>query len=94
MAKITPEVEKRIPNLPEREPYDHWNSPDYRHQKRVVAQDEERKDRKEVQALAARMKALTDPVQMSRKEYYKRPLAGDCVHRVRATVFNTLHLPR
>ena len=77
MAKITPRVEKRVPNLPEREPYDLWNSPAYRRQQKVAAQEEERREREESQALAARMKALTDPAQMSRKDYYKRPLAGD-----------------
>lgn len=74
MSKFVPPVKKKIPNLPEREPYDPWNSPNYRRQKRVAAQQEERKEREEMKALAARMKALINPAKMSSQEYKKRPL--------------------
>jgi hypothetical protein len=77
MAKIVPPMEKKISNLPERESYDPWRDPAYRHQQRIAAQDQERKEREEIKALAARMKVFTNPAQMSRKEYFKRPLAGD-----------------
>jgi hypothetical protein len=70
-SKYIPPVEKKIVNLPEREPYDPWSEPDYRRQKRVAAQQEERREREELQALAARMKTLSDSVQMSAEEYNK-----------------------
>lgn len=71
MAKVAPTMEKRIPNLPEREPYDPWNDPNYRRQKRVAAQDQERKERE------ARMKYVSDPAKMSGDKRNKLPLAGD-----------------
>lgn len=77
MAKVAPTMEKRIPNLPEREPYDPWNDPNYRHQKRAAAQDQERKEREELQALAARMTYISDHARMSGDKRNKLPLAGD-----------------
>lgn len=71
-----PEIQM-IPSVPERESYDPWASPDYRQQKRAAAQQAERKDREEMQALANRMKFFSDPTHMSSAEYNKRPLAGD-----------------
>ncbi len=70
MAKTTPAVEKRIPNVPERTPYDPWNSPTYRRSKRVAAQQEERNER---EAIAARMMNFRDPGRMSTEEYKKSP---------------------
>lgn len=71
-----PEIQM-IPSVPERESYDPWASPDYRQQKRAAAQQAERKEREEMQALANRMKFFSDPTHMSSAEYNKRPLAGD-----------------
>lgn len=72
-----PPVEKKIVSVPEREPYDPWASPEYRQQKKIAAQQAERKEREELQALADRMKSFTEPMRMSSTEYHKRPLAGD-----------------
>lgn len=77
MAKNTPLVEKRIPNLPEREPYDPWNDPNYRRQKRVAAQDQERKEREEAKIIIARIKGISNSQQMSQGDYKNLPLAGD-----------------
>lgn len=43
MANITPTMEKRIPNLPEREPYDPWEDPNYRRRMKASAKKQERK---------------------------------------------------
>jgi hypothetical protein len=77
MAKIVPSVEKRIPNLPERETYDPWNDPTYRHQQRVAAQDQERKERQKLQTLAARVTYISDPAKMSSEKRNKLPQTDD-----------------
>lgn len=77
MVKNIPPVEKWIPNLPEREPYDPWNDPSYRRQQRVAAQDQERKEREEIRTIVARMKGLSNSKQISKNEYDELPLAGD-----------------
>ncbi len=56
------------------EPYNPWNSPAYRYQKRVAAQRAEYKSH--VSEIAARMKPFKDPTRISKEEYKKGPLAG------------------
>lgn len=77
MAKIVPPMEKRIPNLPERQPYDPWSDPTYRHQKRAAAQDQERKDRQKLQTPAAHMTYISDPAKMSGDKRNELPQTGD-----------------
>lgn len=67
VMKSIPPVEKRIPNLPERKPYDSWNSPAYRRSKRAAARRAER------EAIAVRMMTFRDPGRMSTEEYNKSP---------------------
>lgn len=76
MAKNIPPVKKRIPNLPEREPYDPWGNPDYRRRYRITAQGRERKEREE-RMIAARMKGLTSSERVSKNEYNNLPLADN-----------------
>jgi hypothetical protein len=76
--KTIPPVEKTISPLPERQPYDPWTSPVYRRRKRVAARKEERKQRKEKVVVVARKKVPSDnSARMNKKDYHKRPLAGD-----------------
>ena len=70
VMKSVPPVEKRIPNVPEREPYDPWNSPSYRRSKRIAAQKKERNEREEI---AARMMKFRDPGHRGTADYKKRP---------------------
>jgi hypothetical protein len=74
VMKPVPPIEKRIPNLPERDPYDPWNSPAYRRSKRKAAQDKERKEREEI---AARMMKFRDPGRISPENYKKNPQADE-----------------
>jgi hypothetical protein len=77
MAKNIPPVEKWIPNLPEREPYDPWNDPEYQRQQIAAARDQERKEREEIRTIVARMKGLSNAEQVSKSQYNNLPLAGD-----------------
>lgn len=77
MSKTALTMTRRIPNLPERASYDPWQDPIYRRQKRVDAQQRERKNREDVTELAARMKAISNMTKMSSNEYHGLPLAGD-----------------
>lgn len=69
VMKSVPQIEKRIPNLPERKPYDPWNSPAYRRSKRTAARQAEREE------IAARMMNFRDPARMSTEEYNRNPEA-------------------
>ncbi len=73
VKKVVPPVEKTIQPLPERKPYDPWSSPVYRYEKRIAAQQEERKEREEI---AARMMSFRDPGRISTEEYHKSPQAN------------------
>ncbi len=80
MAKVAPTMEKRIPNLPKREPYDPWADPNYRRRMKAAAQKQERKEReeqKEAELLAVRMTNVSDPAKMSGDKRNELPLAGD-----------------
>ncbi|RJP55472.1 MAG: hypothetical protein C4583_00485 [Anaerolineaceae bacterium] len=77
MAKNIPPVEKWIPNLPEREPYEPWNELEYRRQQIAAARNQERKEREEIRTIVARMKGLSNAEQVSKSEYYSLPFAGD-----------------
>lgn len=77
MAKNIPPVEKWVPNVPEREPYDPWMDPEYRRQQVTDARNRERKEREETITFIARMKGLSNTGQMSKSEYNNLPLAGD-----------------
>jgi hypothetical protein len=80
MAKYIPSVQQRIPNLPEREPYDPWADPNYRRRRKTAAKNQEQKEReeqKEAELLAARMEYISDPAKMSGDKRNKLPLAGD-----------------
>ncbi len=80
MAKVVPPVEQRIPNLPEREPYDPWTDLNYRRRMKAAAKNREQKEReekKEAELLAARMTYLSDPSKMSRDQYGRLSQAGD-----------------
>jgi hypothetical protein len=69
MTKYIPPIEQRIPNLPERQPYDPWNSPAHRRSKRTAARQAER------EAIAARMMSFRDPGQIGTEEYNSSPEA-------------------
>jgi hypothetical protein len=77
VSKTAIPITMRIPNLPERAPYDPWHDPTYRRQKRVDAQQVEQKNREDMLVLAARLKAISDAVKMSVNDYNSLPLAGD-----------------
>jgi len=77
MPKTALSMTMRVPNLPERSSYDPWLDPSYRRQRRVDAQQMERKNREDVQVLAARMKAIANVAKMSANDYNDLPLAGD-----------------
>jgi len=77
MAKTTPPVEKRIPNLPERESYDPWSDPEYRRQQIAAARDQEQKEREEAKTISVRIKGISNAEQVSKNEYNNLPLAGD-----------------
>lgn len=72
VTKAIPPIEKRIPNLSERRPYDPWNSPAYRRRKRTAAQQAERKEREEI---VARMMSFRDPGRLSTEEINNSPEA-------------------
>lgn len=79
MAKYVP-VEQWIPNLPERESYDPWDDPNYRHRMKTAAKNQEQKEReeqKEAELLAARMTYFSDPSKVSRNQYGRLSRAGD-----------------
>lgn len=71
VQSYVPPIEKTIHPLPGRESYDPWNSPVYRHQKRMAAQQEERKAREK--GNLSTMKSFKDPSRMSAEEYNKIP---------------------
>jgi hypothetical protein len=81
MAKVVPPVEQRIPNLPEREPYDPWADPNYRRRMKATAKRQEQKEReeqKEAEMLEVRISRISeDPTKMSGDKRNKLPLAGD-----------------
>ncbi|MFZ5885619.1 MAG: hypothetical protein ACOYYI_17770 [Chloroflexota bacterium] len=80
MAKIVPPVAQRIPNLPEREPYDPWADPNYRRRMKTAAKNQEQKAReeqKEAELLAARMTYFSDPAKVSHDQYGGLSQAGD-----------------
>jgi hypothetical protein len=68
-----PLIKRNIHPLPERESYDPWSSPVYRYQKRMAAQQEERKDREKENIIS--MESFKDPSRMSAEEYNKIPRA-------------------
>jgi len=81
MAKTVLQIEKRIPNLAERESYEpldpkqvHFTN---RLNERLQEIATERESRDNAELLAARMRSLLDPAKMSSEEYRKHPLAGD-----------------
>ena len=77
MTKNIPPVEKWIPNLPERKPYDPWMDPEYRRQQRIAAQQRELKEREENKTIATRIKWLSNTERVSKSKYNNLPIAGD-----------------
>lgn len=65
--------------LPEPEPYDPWESPARRYERRLAERQQEltaRQKEPNEDEMVARMKAVLNPARMSTEEYNKRPLAG------------------
>jgi hypothetical protein len=80
VKQSVPLIEKRIPDVAEREPYEPLNSQEILFAKRLNERLQEitaeREYRKESDLLAARMKSISDPAKMSSDEYWKRPQAS------------------
>lgn len=74
MAKIIPQMEKSIPNLPERKIYNPWSDPAYRREQRVAAQN---KEREETATIIARIRGISSSEQVNASKYNDLPLAGD-----------------
>ena len=77
MRKSIPVIEKRIPNVAERAPYDALDRNQILFANRLDERMREiTAEREESELLAARLKALSNREKMSSEEYKKRPLAG------------------
>ena len=78
MTRFVPPVEKRIPSLAEREPYDALDPKQIlfasRLDERLQEIAAERGHRDDAQLLVARMRAISDPAKMSSEQYRKSPL--------------------
>jgi hypothetical protein len=80
ITKSIPPVEKRIPALAEREPYDPLDPKEILYANRLNERLQEitaiREDPDEAELLAARLRALMNTTSISSEKYGKRPLAG------------------
>lgn len=81
MAKNVPPIAQRIPNLPEREPYDALDLKQALYEKRlnerlqeIAAEYEKQKD---VNPSRIGMKHIPDPAKVSRDQYGRLSQAGD-----------------
>jgi len=79
MPKFIPPIEKKIPNLPERESYEPLDQMQIlfanRLNERLQEIAVEREGRKEAELLAKRIQYILRPARMSSEEYNKLPLA-------------------
>ena len=76
-SRSVPEMQVVVKPAPEYEPYDPWVSPQRLYEKRLAERQQELATQKEINEMAARMKAVLDPARMSTEQYNRSPLAGD-----------------
>ncbi len=76
-SRSVPEMQVVVKPAPEYEPYDPWVSPQRLYEKRLAERQQELATQKEINEMAARMKAVLDPARMSKEQYNRSPLAGD-----------------
>lgn len=74
---FVPPMEKKIRTWPEREPYEPFETPQRRYERRLAERQEEIQAQRDLDELISRMNAFKDPASITREEYLKRPLAGD-----------------